>query len=211
MCRRITGVGRWKVGRAEKALRAAFPRGAWLDLRTGVAHLDASEEGQGWGPERTLRAEVISGLLLGAFEPTAGHFPAARIRGAKITGRLDLMGATTAYSLVCEGCWFEQPPRFVEATTKTVRIITSRLPGMNCARMRADGLVNLYGSVIDGLLRLDQAHVTGEIFLMGAHVGDGAGEAIAAKGLTVDGDMQCTDGFTAHGTINLRAARISGG
>jgi hypothetical protein len=51
----------------------------------------------------------------------------------------------------------------VEATTKTVRIITSHLPGMNGARMRADGLVNLYRSVIDGLLRLDQAHVTGEI------------------------------------------------
>jgi hypothetical protein len=45
---------------------------------------------------------------------------------------------------------------------------------------------------------------------MGAHVGDGSGEAIAAKGLTVDGDMQCTDGFTTHGSINLRAARITG-
>jgi hypothetical protein len=42
------------------------------------------------------------------------------------------------------------------ATTKTVRIITSRLPSMNCARMRTDGLVNLYGSTIEGLLRLDQ-------------------------------------------------------
>lgn len=64
-------------------------------------------------------------------------------------------------------------------------------------------MLNLYGSVIEGLLRLDQAHITGEIFMMAAHVGSRTGEAIAAKGLTVDGDMQCIDGFTAHGPINL--------
>jgi hypothetical protein len=204
------GVGSEKLTGVEKALQVAFPRGAWLDLRAGVADLDDTAGGQSWAPRRTARAEVITGLLLGAFEAAPGYFPGVRIRGAKITGRLDLMGATTGYALVCEGCWFEQPPRFVEATTKTVRIVTSHMPGMNCARMRADGLVNLYGSVIKGLLRLDQAHVTGEIFLMGTHVGDGTGEAIAAKGFTVEGDMQCTDGFTTHGPINLRAARITG-
>src|SRR5215471_15614676 len=202
-CRRIAGWAEKLTG-AEKALQAAFPRGAWLDLRAGVADLDESAGGQSWGPKRTVRAEVITGLLLGAFEAAPGYFPAVRIRGAKITGRLDLMGATTGYALVCEGCWFEQPLRFVEATTKTVRIVTSHMPGMNCARMRADGLINLYGSVINGLLRLDQADITGEIFLMGTRVGDDTGEAIAAKGLTVEGDMQCTDGFSSHGPINLR-------
>ena len=128
----------------------------------------------------------------------------------KIIRRSEPMGATTNYALVCESCWFEQPPRFVEATTRTVRIITSRLSGMNCARMRTEGLINLYGSAIDGLLRLDQAHVTGEIFMMATHVGHGTGEAIAAQGLIVEGDMQCIDGFTARGAINLQGARITG-
>jgi hypothetical protein len=210
MCKKIAKMGSRKASRAEKALQAAFPRGAWLDLRTGVDGLDDSAGGQFWPSERTVRAEAISGLLLGAFEPVAGCFPAVRIRGAKITGRLDLMGATTAYALVCENCWFEQPPRFVEATTRTVRIITSQLPGMNCARMRAEGLVNLYGSVIEGLLRLDQAHIIGEIFMKAARVGQGAGEAIAAQGVIVDGDRHCTEGFTARGAINLRGARITG-
>jgi hypothetical protein len=39
------------------------------------------------------------------------------------------------------------------------------------------GLINLYTSVIDGLLRLGHAHIAGEIFLMDAQVGDGTGEA----------------------------------
>lgn len=194
----------------EKALQAAFPAGEWLDLRTHVAELDRSAGGESWGPERTVRAGVITGLLLGDFEPRAGCFPAIRIRGAKITGRLDLMGAGTGYALVCEGCWFEEPLRFVEATTKTVRIISSRVPAMNCARMRTEGILNLSGSVIEGVLRLDQAHVAGEVTLMGARVGDGTGEAVAAKGITVDGDMQCNRGFAAHGSVNLRAARITG-
>ena len=203
-------VGTRKSRKTEEALQAAFPRGTWLDLRTGIAELDNPAGGQLWVPERTLRAEVINGLLLGAFEPVRGFFPAVRIRGAKITGRLDLMGATTSYALVCENCWFEQPLRFVEATTRTVRIVASRMPGMNCARMRAEGLFNLYGSVIDGVLRLDQARVTGEVFLMASHIGQGTGEAIAGRGLVVDGDMQCTDGFIARGVINLQGARITG-
>jgi hypothetical protein len=199
-----------KLSDAERSLHAAFPRGAWVDLRKGDPDSDDPARGHGWGERRTLRAEVITALLLGAFDAVPGSFPAVRIRAARITGRLDLMGAETGYALVCEGCLFEQPLRFVEATTKTVRIISSRMPGLNGARMRTEGLFNLYGSVIEGLLRLDQAHVVGEVFLMGAHVGDGSGEAIAAKGLIVDGDVQCNDGFTARGSINLRGARIAG-
>jgi hypothetical protein len=56
-------VRRGKVSNAEKELRAAFPRGAWLDLRAGVADLDDPAAGQSWGPARTLRAEAISGPL----------------------------------------------------------------------------------------------------------------------------------------------------
>lgn len=181
-----------------------------MDLRTGDSHTDDPAHGQCWAQDRTLRADAITSLLLGAFNAVPGSFPAVRIRGARIIGRLDLMGAEIGHALVCEGCWFERPPRFVEATTRTVRIIGSRMPGLNCARMRAQGLVNLYGSVIEGLLVLDQAHVAGEVFLMGAHVGDGTGEAMAARGLIVDGDVQCNDGFTARGSINLRGARIAG-
>jgi hypothetical protein len=199
-----------RLRQPDSALRAAFPRGAWLDLRTGDAAADDLAGAECWGRGRRVHAEVITALLLGAYDPQPGHFPAVRLRGARILGRLDLMGATTSYALVCEGCWFEQPPRFVEATTKTVRIIGSHLPSLNGARMRAEGILNLYRSVIDGLLRLDRAHVAGEIFLMGAHIGDGTGEAISAKGLTVEGDMECNDGFTARGSINMGGARIGG-
>jgi hypothetical protein len=68
----------------EQALWQAFPRGAWVDLRDGDR-------------DRAIRAEVIRALLLGAADREPGHAPGVRIRGARITGRLDLMGATVAW------------------------------------------------------------------------------------------------------------------
>lgn len=117
-----------RLSKPERELRSKFPRGEWLDLRSGDAEVDDPARADRWGPDRTIRAEVITALLLGDYEPVAGHFPAVRIRGARITGRLDLMGATVSHALVCEGCQFEQELRFVEAVTRTVRITGSRLP-----------------------------------------------------------------------------------
>jgi hypothetical protein len=59
----------------------------------------------------------------------------------------------------------------VEATTKTVRIVHSWIPGFNGARMRLDGLLSLRGTVIDRLLRLERVKIEGEVSLRGATVG----------------------------------------
>ena len=163
----------------------AFPSGAWVDLRSGNPDEDDPANAGRWGNGRIVRAQVITALLLGARDIERGYFPAVRLRGARVTGQLDLMGAVVSHALVLEGCRFDEPPRFVEATTKTVRIVDSHLPAFNGARMRTEGILNFHRSVIDGILRLDRAQVDGEISLRGAQVGDGTGEAIAATGLTV--------------------------
>lgn len=198
------------LSQPERALWAAFPRGAWVDLRSGDADQDDPANAGSWGPARMVRAEVVTALLLGACEPERGRFPAVRLRGARVTGRVDLMGAVIIHALVLEHCRFDEPLRFVEATTKTVRITSSRLPGFNGARMRTEGILNFHLSVIEETLRLDRAQVAGEISLRGAQLGDGTGEALAGAGLIVDGDMECNAGFTARGLVNLRGARIAG-
>jgi hypothetical protein len=198
------------LSKAERALWKAFPRGGWVDVRSGDPEVDDPARAGSWGVEREVRGEVVTALLLGACKPDPGWFPALRLRGARITGRIDLMGATIAHALVLEHCWFEEQLRFVETTTKTVRIISSRLPAFNGARMRTEGILNFYQSVIEGTLRLDRARIDGEISLRGAQIGNGAAEAIAGAGLAVDGDMECNAGFTAHGRITLRRARVAG-
>ena len=104
-------------------------------------------------------------LLLGAARPERGRIPAVRLRGVRVAGRLDLMGATVTSALVCEGCWFDVAPRFVEATTKTMRLVNCSIPGFNGTRMRAEGIFNLYQSTVRGALLLDRASVAGEVCL----------------------------------------------
>jgi hypothetical protein len=78
---------------AERSLWEAFPRGAWLDLRPGGANSQIAGAGT-HTDEHVIRAETIAALLLGACEPAAGCYPAIRLRGVRVTGRLDLVGAT---------------------------------------------------------------------------------------------------------------------
>jgi len=181
----------------EQALWQAFARGAWVDLRDG-------------GQDRVIRAEVITALLLGAAGREPGHTPGVRIRGAQVTGRLDLMGATVTCPLVCEYCQFDEELRFVESVTRTVRIVHSRLPAFNGTRMRLDGILNLWTCEITGVLRLDQAKVAGQLSLEEAVIGRPDGpEALAAAGLAVDGGAACAR-LTAHGLVNMPTATVGG-
>jgi hypothetical protein len=193
---------------AERSVWAAFPSGTWVDLRAGDDR-DDLEDAARWGSQRLVRAKVLTALLLGAAGPQPGSFPAVRLRGARIAGRLDVMGATVGFGLVCEYCWFDTAPRFVEATTKTVRLVNCRLAGFNGTRMRTEGILNLYRTKVGGALLLDQATIAGQACLGQAVVDGQAGEAVAAHGLVLSGDLDCTE-MISRGPVRLGNARIDG-
>src|ERR1700722_16268637 len=206
---------------AERLLWDAFPRSEWVDLRDGAATVaDIANSGSG----RVIRASVIRALLLGAAEAKPGWAPGVRLRGAVVKGCLDLMGASVAWPLTCEHCYFEDEVRFAESSTKTVSIIACMLPGFDGTRMRLDGILNLRASVISGRVRLEQARVAGQVCLSEATIGGpgappgaagaagaaaGRAEAIAAHGLVVDGSVEC-DRLEARGTVSLQASAITG-
>ena len=198
------------LSEAEQSLWDAFPRGEWLDLRPDSPDGQIGGAGIPSDAERVIRAETIAALLMGARQPTAGCYPAIRLRGVRVTGRLDLMGATITYALVCEHCRFDEPIRLAEATTKTVRIVDSQLPGFNGARMRADGILNFHHSEVAAVLRVEGARISGELCLDDATLGSGPGDvALAAENLAVDGPLHCR-GVVSRGAISLRGAHISG-
>lgn len=127
------------VSEAERLLRTAFPVGEWVDFRTGDPSDDDLAGAAGWGADRTIRAEILAGLLLGAGESSPGHFPAVRLRGARIAGLLDIAGAVLSCALTCESCYFDTMPAFREAITRSVHLTGSRLAGFDGTRMRVDG------------------------------------------------------------------------
>lgn len=198
------------VSGPERLLWDAFRRGAWVDLRAGDPSADDLERAGLWRASRTIRAEVIAALLLGAGAVEPGRVPGIRLRGARISGRLDLAGSTLISLLVCEECYFDAEPRFAESAARTVWIAGSRLPGFDGTRMRLDGILNLQSSVIGSAVRLDQAKVTGQVCLRAVTAGSGGNDvAVAADGLMVDGSADLA-GLTARGIVRLEGAQVSG-
>ena len=121
------------------------------------------------------------------------------------------MGATVNCPLVLECCYFDRELRFVEATTKTIGLVDCLLPEFNGARMRTEGIINLTGSTISRILRLDRAKITGETCLRGAALGSGGDEVVlAGDGLIVEGPLECNAGFSARGMVQLRNAVVGG-
>ncbi len=193
---------------AERSVWTAFPAGTWVDLRAGDQR-DQLSEADKWGPERMVRAKVIAALLLGAASPEPGCIPAVRLRGVRVAGRLDLMGATVSFGLACECCWFDTAPRFAEATTKTVRLVNCSLPGFDGTRMRTEGIFNLHQTTVRGALLLDRATAAGEVCLRQTVIEGHGDKTVAARGLVVSGDLDLTE-MISRGPFVLGNARIEG-
>ncbi|GAA1523755.1 hypothetical protein GCM10009678_01210 [Actinomadura kijaniata] len=173
---------------AERRLWDAYPSGQIVTFPDGA----------------TIRAQVIALLLLGAAEPTPGRYPGVRLRGARVTGRLDLDGTAFDTMLDCGDCVFEHPVSLAEATVRTLRITDSRLPAFKAPRLRATGLLSLQGSTIDRDLRLDHARLESEVRLADTTAGH-----VRAHTIDLQGTLNAA-GITVNGEFSVRGGHITG-
>ena len=195
----------------ERELWDAFPEGRLVDLRVGEPGEDDPSHGAGWGPERTLRAAVVTALARGGNAAPPGAVTALRLAGARIAGRLDLADAEIGHLLRFEGCWFEEEPSLSGAATRTIGIVGCQVPGLDAALASVEGTLDLRRSVLHGRLSLMRARIAGELQLGGAALSDPDGWALFAGGLVMEGGVFCRRGFTAHGGIRLLGAHLPGG
>ncbi|MFH9573746.1 oxidoreductase [Streptomyces sp. NPDC017230] len=206
----------------ERELWDGFPEGRLVDLRTGVPEHDGIAEGGRWGPERTVRAAVIVALLLGANAAPPGAVACLRLAGARVSGHLDLAGAQIANALWVEDCWFEESVGLLGASTQTLVITGSHVPGIEAYSARIEGTLDLRRSVVESLgsspfnhvstaLSLSDARVTGGMLLDGAEFNAPGGWAVAAGGLVMEGGVTCRGGFVARGEVRLLGAQLPGG
>lgn len=176
------------LSRAEQRVWDAFPAAKLVDFGIEKAEEDDATSGEGWGPERQVRAEVLAALLCGAIEVEPGQAGGIHLARARIIGKLDLPGATFKHSLRLYRCFVEDGLDLSEATTRRL---------------------SLSGSYA-GAMRLYRTKINGAFILTGAHLKGQDGDALSASGLAVTADMVCDDGFQAEGGINLCGARIGG-
>src|ERR1700750_2845896 len=145
-------VARSELSAAERRVWEAFPRGEMVSLGGEDPGPDQTSEGDGRGPSRQVRAEVIIELLGGAFSPVPGRVAALRLSGARIAGRLDLSHTEIRYPLQLRGCRLDDGLDLSEARTRSLDLTRCHVRGLN----------------------LDGAHVEGNIGLVGARLADRA-------------------------------------
>ena len=71
---------------AERRVWDAFPTGRPVRFGTGNAEDDDPAGGEGWGPDRQVRAEVLAALLCGAVEVEPGQAGEIYLGRARIIG-----------------------------------------------------------------------------------------------------------------------------
>ncbi|MBB1242869.1 oxidoreductase [Streptomyces durbertensis] len=195
---------------AEWGLWQAFRNGTRHDLRTGDLAEDDPGGDRVWGPRRTVRARVISTLLLHGPPPLLGRVAALHLSGALITGRLDLSGGTVQPYFELRHCRFDEEVLLSECRLSTGRLLGCRLPRLEAARLTTDGDLHLPRCSIPGGIRLTDAVIGTDLMLNEVTVGGGRrGRAIAADGMTVGQDLQASL-LLAGGEVSLRGARIGG-
>ncbi|MFF4296015.1 membrane-associated oxidoreductase [Streptomyces vinaceus] len=206
---------------AERRIWDAFPRGEGVDFREHPE--DSSVDGAGWGPERTVRADVLRALLLGAATADEGRVAGLKIKGARIVGDLDLRYAVVDHPIRLRDCWFERKPLLYGSRLKALVLGYSTLPGLTAATMRVEVVLRLSCCRITGPVRLQGAKVEGGLFLQGAVIGPTTGDEaeepplqlnhieigtdIIANDLTVHGQMRL-NGATVGGQVQLDRARL---
>ncbi|MGW0391402.1 membrane-associated oxidoreductase [Streptomyces sp. NPDC003042] len=206
---------------AERRVWDAFPSGERVDFSPDAAE-DASD-GHGWGPERTVRAEVLTALLLNGRSAT-GQVAGLNVRGARITGKLNLKYAVVEHAIRLRGCWFERKPLVYGAQLRALILSDSALPGLTGPTVSVDIVLRLSCCRITGPVRLAGARIAGGLFLTEAVIGnpDAAEEGeepplqfnhadigtdVIATGLTVYGQTRI-NGATVGGQVNLDDARL---
>ena len=209
----------------EQRFRRAVAAGEPLDLRSRTSELDDPVHGADWGPERTVHAELLYELLVSSPVPPR----AVVVRGARISGGLNLEAVTLACPFVLDGCFCEHPINLQEARAETIRLTGCTLLSVAADRLETRGnlvlsgstaaIVSLQGARLGGNLILNATTLTGGSWPLDladaaliplTYAEDDRHEnvALAAGGMSVDGDMFCRHGFTAHGQVFLVGARV---
>jgi hypothetical protein len=182
----------------ERALWDAFPRGEHVDL-TGTRSAAA----------RTIRAEVIAALLLGAGPAETGRIAAVGLAGARVTGTLDLGHAVIPGPVRLRRCEFQGAIDLTGAKARDVDLAGSRLAGLTAPAAELDGNLSLADCECSGPVVLTGAHVTGALNLQDARLKCPGAAALVGNRLVIDDDLIALRA-SVDGELRLAGSRVGG-
>jgi hypothetical protein len=183
---------------AERALWDAFPRGEIVDLsrRPRVS-------------ARTIRAEVIAALLLGALPADAGRIAAVRLSGARITGSLDVGHGLVTVPVRLRRCEVTDVIDLTGAKARDIDLSGSKLAGLTAPLAAIDGNLDLSGCECSGAVVLSGAHVTGAVDVQDARLTCPGAVAFLGNRLSIDDDLVALR-VSVEGEFGLAGSRAGG-
>ena len=218
----VTQVPAGGLTSVEQSLVEHVGRGAWLDLIADGEMVDEAAM-RSWDESRTCRAAVIRDILRGrlAADPDPHGL---RLRGARITGRLDLESLTSDVSLELSDCLLEEGVLARGARLARLGLVGCQIEHLAEPPLDGRGLTcsvftltkaRVIGQAKTGAVNLSGAHIGGNLDCSGAELRNDGGPALAADGLQVGHHMLMRDEFTAtgngaSGTVNLFGAHVDG-
>ncbi|OKK19178.1 oxidoreductase [Streptomyces sp. CB00455] len=196
------------LGAAERLVWAAYRTGSVCDLRARDFGRDDPHGDHLWGPERSVRARVVALLLLHGPPPVPGRVASLKLRGARITGQLDLSGGTVSPYVELQGCRFDSEIQLSEARVGTLRMIDCAIPRLEAARLHTEGDLHLPRCRVARGIRLTDAQIGTDLLVSQAVVQrDTKGRAITADGMSVAQDFQ-GELLDTYGEVSLRGAKV---
>ncbi|MGW8888320.1 oxidoreductase [Streptomyces sp. NPDC055749] len=195
---------------AELGMWQAFRNGTTYDLRTHDPVRDDPFAAHIWGPERSVGARTVARLLLSGPAARPGRVAALKLRGVRITGRLDMAGGRVSPYVELTGCRFEQEVVLPECHFTTLRMVGCAIPRLEAARLHTEGDLHLPRCRIEGGIRLTDAQIGTDLLINQISIGpDRRGRALTADGLAVAQDLQA-EMVETHGELSLRGAKVGG-
>jgi hypothetical protein len=206
----------------EQSLVEHVCSGELLDLAADDEAVDKAAM-RSWGETRAIRATVIRDILRGRLAPDPDP-RGLRLRGARITGRLDLENLSTDVSFELEDCLLEEGIVARDARLAWVGLTGCQIehpaePPLDADRVTCSALdltgARIIGHAGRGAVNLRGGHIGGQLSCDGAELSNDSGPALSADALQVDQDMSLSDVFTAtgsggHGAVRMSGARIGG-
>jgi uncharacterized protein YjbI with pentapeptide repeats len=150
------------------------------------------------------------------------HARGILLRGARISGQLDLESAALRCPLVLESCKLDsQPPNFNYATVLKLVLKDCDMAGFY-GTMLTGKHIELNYSRFSGTIWLDGATIAGPVICSGVHIrvpmkSDGSAPAekpryssLVAETIRIGTNLYLNEGFSADGAIALSRAEITG-
>lgn len=165
-----------------------------------------------------LRAGLLRFILLGGDGAPVLHDKGLRLRGAQITGQLDLQGCDCPRDITFSQCRLDAPLNLVNARMRGLHFSGAVLAGFSADNAQLSGSVFLRdGTVSNGEISLAGARIAGDLQLCGAEVYSPTQDALFAPALKVEGSVflgnyPYSDGETAlvtEGMLFLSSAHVA--